>query len=178
MNEILYNLDERISLVKNENDKYFVVNKDNSNLSFYELLNLENRLDEVSREYVNSIKEYKMVKDKINLRNMFNMIIYCSSALLCLCSSFIDVDMFLYILCIQFLVLKSILFFYYGTKNYLEDELYNINKCLINNKNKYDELVSTYEHNKELANYYMYPASFSDVCKLKDKCNKVYKLVK
>lgn len=178
MNEILYNLDERISLVKNENDKYFVVNKDNSNLSFYELLNLENSLDEVSREYVNSIKEYKMVKDKINLRNMFNMIIYCSSALLCLCSTFIDVDMFLYILCIQFLVLKSILLFYYGTKNYLEDELYNINKCLIDNKNKYDELVSTYEHNKELVNYYMYPASFSDVCKLKDKCNKVYKLVK
>lgn len=178
MNEILYNLDDKISLVKNENEKYFVVNKENDNVSFNDLLNLENKLEEVSKKYILAVNKYNVVQDKIKLRSMFNAIIYSSSALLCLCSTFIDIDMFLYILCIQFLVLKSILLFYYGTKNYLEDELKRIKFDIDNYKNIYDVYINIDKYNKEKVNYSMYPASVSEIESMKSKCNKVYKLEK
>ena len=116
---------ENESLIMNDKGKYFVVTKNSDNISFEELIVKMNKLEEISKKYIRSVNNYKLVKDHKSLKDLINTAIYASTALLCIANGLLldnDKSVGLFMICLNFIILKSALFFTYGTKYYMENE--------------------------------------------------------
>ena len=80
----IYYGSENESLIMNDKGKYFVVNKNSDNISFEELIVKMNKLEEISKKYIRSVNNYKLVKNHKSLKDLINTAIYASTALLCI----------------------------------------------------------------------------------------------
>ena len=66
--------------------------------------------------------------------NLINTAIYDNTSLLCIANGLLldnDKSVGLFMICLNFVILKSALFFIYGTKNYMENERKELLKNLI-----------------------------------------------
>lgn len=93
-----------------------------------------NELEEISNKHIMAVNKYKLVKDHKSLRNLINTAIYASTSLLCFVNGLLldnDKSVVLFMICLNFVILKSALFFTYGTKYYMENEREELLKNLI-----------------------------------------------
>ena len=169
----IYYGSENESLIMNDKGKYFVVNKNSDNISFEELIVKMNKLEEISKKYIRSVNNYKLVKNHKSLKDLINTAIYASTALLCIANGLLldnDKSVGLFMICLNFIILKSALFFTYGTKYYMENErvelLEELNKInsmygiTLDDVNKlidsvqYTEMLATDEKINEIKNNY------------------------
>lgn len=85
-----------------------------------------NDLEEISNKHIMAVNKYKLVKDHKILRNLINVAIYDNTSLLCITNGLLlgdnDKSVGLFMICLNFVTLKSELFFTYGTKNYMKNE--------------------------------------------------------
>ena len=81
-----------------------------------------------------AVNKYKLVKDHKSLRNLINVAIYDNTSLLCITNGLLldnGKSVVLFMICLNFVILKSALFFTYGTKYYMENEREKLLKNLI-----------------------------------------------
>ena len=94
-----------------------------------------NELDEISNKHIMAVNKYKLVKDYKSLRNLINVAIYDNTSLLCIANGLLlgdnDKSVGLFMICLNFVILKSALFFTYVMKYYIENEREELLKNLI-----------------------------------------------
>lgn len=94
-----------------------------------------NELEEISNNHIMAVNKYKLVKDHKSLRNLINVAIYDNTYLLGIANGLLlgdnDKSVGSFMICLNFEILKSALFFTYGTKYYMEIEREELLKNLI-----------------------------------------------
>lgn len=181
IDKIYYN-GENESLIMNDKGKYFVVTKNSDNISFEELIVKMNKLEEISKKYIRSVNNYKLVKDHKSLKDLINTAIYASTALLCIANGLLlgdnDKSVGLFMICLNFVILKSALFFTYGTKYYMENEREELIKELNKIKDMYGITLDDVNKLIDSAQYTEIPATDEKINDIKNNCKKTYQLSK
>lgn len=177
----IYYGSENESLIMNDKGKYFVVTKNSDNISFEELIVKMNKLEEISKKYIMAVNKYKLVKDHKSLKDLINTAIYASTALLCIANGLLldnDKSVGLFMVCLNFIILKSALFFTYGTKYYMENE----RDELLEELNKINSMYGiTFDDVNNLIDSVQYTemlATDEKINEIKNNCKKTYQLSK
>ena len=123
--------------------------------------------------------KYKSVKDYKSLRILINIAIYASTSLLCIANGLLmdnDKTVGLFMICLNFVILKSALFFSYGTKYYMENEGEELLKNLI--KSLYEITLDDVNKLMDSAQYSEIPTTHEKINDIKNNCKKTYQLSK
>lgn len=176
----IYLTDDGCSLLKNDKDNYFVGIKNNEKIEFKELIEKENELEEVSKRYVNTLLAFRELNNRIDLRSMFNTILYASSALLCAANWAVftgeDKNVGFFVLCLNFVIFKNVLLMAYGSKNAIKKERDNLLREINEYKLLYQSCVDDVTKLEEVCGYSECPANDDAIRNMKNKCKKIYRI--
>ena len=178
----IYYVNEFESLLMNDKGKCFIATKNNDSVDFKELILKMNELERISKDYVSLLNNYEIIKDQVNLKELIDTAIYTSTALLFVANGFVfgedNRNIGLFMICLNFVILKSVLTFVYGTNCLTKNEQGELTQEMKKIKSLYDVAVGDINRLLYLSKYSELPASDEKIKEIKKYCKKTYQLKK